>query len=347
MPATLADVARRAGVSLATASRVLNDSAYGVTAELRARVTAAALELQYVPNANAQALARASTSTVGVIVHDVSDPYFSELTRGIQLVGSRAGKLVMICNTYRDRERELAYIRLLHAHRVEALIIAGSGRDEREFSQKLAVQVAAFTAAGGRAVLIGRHNIAGDSVLVDNIGGGRAVAQALLGLGHRRIGVISGPPLLTATRDRFDGFRGALSEAGVELPDTQIANGDFSRDSGAAAAEELLGRSLDLTGIFALNDPMAIGALSVLRARGIAVPDTVSLIGFDDIPIARDITPALTTVRVPMVDMGAHAMELALSPDAAEWRVVQLSTQLVLRGSTAAVAQETQETQGT
>src|SRR5688572_21584228 len=136
MPATLAKVARRAGVSLATASRVLSDSSYGVTAELRERVQAAAEELQYVPNAHAQALARASTSTVGVLVHDVSDPYFSEITRGIQQVASEAGRLVMICNTYRDRERELAYARLLHAQRVEALIVAGAGRDDREWSER-------------------------------------------------------------------------------------------------------------------------------------------------------------------------------------------------------------------
>src|SRR5919205_2337532 len=109
MAATLSDVARRAGVSVATASRVLNESSYGVTAELRARVTTAAEELQYVPNAHAQALVRARTSTVGVIVHDVSDPYFSEITRGIQRVASEAGRLVMICNSYRDPERELAY----------------------------------------------------------------------------------------------------------------------------------------------------------------------------------------------------------------------------------------------
>ncbi len=336
MPATLADVARRAGVSLATASRVLNDSSYGVTAELRSRVTAAALELQYVPNANAQALARASTSTVGVIVHDMSDPYFSELTRGIQLVASEAGRLVMICNTYRDRERELAYLRLLHAHRVEALIVAGSGRDEREFSQKQAAQVHAFTSSGGRAVLVGRHNVAGDTVVADNSGGARAVAQALLELGHRRIGLISGPPLLTTTRDRESGFRSTLAEAGVALPDEHIVHGDFGRDSGAEAAEELLDRSPGLSAIFALNDPMAIGVLSVLRARGIAVPDQISLIGFDDIPITRDITPTLSTVHVPMADMGARAMELALSPHGSEWRVVQLPTSLVLRESTAA-----------
>ncbi|HSH82935.1 MAG TPA: LacI family DNA-binding transcriptional regulator [Herpetosiphonaceae bacterium] len=337
MPATLADVARRAGVSAATASRVLNESSYGVTAELRARVVAAADELQYVPNAHAQALARASTSTVGVIVHDVSDPYFSEITRGIQRVASRAGRLVMICNTYLDLDRELAYVRLLHAQRVEALIVAGAGYDDRAFSQKLSAQLGAFTAAGGRAVLVGRHRVAGDTVVADNTGGARAAAEALIALGHQRIGVINGPSLLTTTRDRLEGFRAMLGEAGLSLPQTHIVEADFSRDGGLRATEELIQRAPDLTAIFALNDTMAVGALAALRERGIVVPEEISVVGFDDIPITRDITPMLSTVHVPMVEMGVRAMELALEPHASEWRFEHFPTTLVLRESTAAI----------
>ncbi len=339
MPPTLADVARRAGVSVATATRVLSDSSYGVTAKLRARVLAAAEELGYVPNAHAQALASARTSTVGVIVHDVSDPYFAELTRGIQRVAAEAGRLVMICNTYRDRERELAYVRLLHSQRVEALVVAGAGRDDRSFSQKLSTQLGAFTAGGGRAVLIGRHQVAGDTVVADNAGGARAAAQALIALGHRQIGVISGPPLLTTTRDRLEAFRSTLDDAGLALPWAQIVEADFSRDGGRDAMIKLLDGAPGLTAVFALNDPMAIGALAALRSRGIAAPDDISVIGFDDIPMTRDTTPTLSTVHVPMVEMGARAMELALAPHESEWRVEHFPTQLVLRESTAAARQ--------
>ncbi len=339
MPPTLADVARRAGVSVATASRVLSESSYGVTAELRARVEAAAEELGYVPNAHAQALASARTSTVGIIVHDVSDPYFAELTRGIQRVASEAGRLVMICNTYRDRERELAYVRLLHSQRVEALVVAGAGRDDRSFSQKLSTQLGAFTAGGGRAVLIGRHQVAGNTVVVDNAGGARAAAQALITLGHRQIGVISGPPLLTTTRDRLDAFRNMLDDAGLSLPRRQIVEADFSRDGGRDAMIKLLEGAPGLTAVFALNDPMAIGALAALRKRGITAPDDISVIGFDDIPMTRDTTPTLSTVHVPMVEMGARAMELALAPHESEWRVEHFPTKLVLRESTAAARQ--------
>ena len=335
MATTLAEVAARAGVSLATASRSLNGSTRGVAEDLRARVLAAANELGYVPNAHAQALARSSNSLVGVIIHDVSDSYFSEITRGILKVAGGAGRLVTFCNTYRDPAREMEYVRLLHAQRVAALIMAGSGLDDRAYSQAMAAQIAAFTAGGGRVAFIGRHNIPGDAVVPDNAGGARAIGRLLAELGHRQIGVIGGPPLVTTSRDRLEGFRSGLREYGLALAPAQIVAGDFTRDGGTRAAAELLGRDPELTAVFALNDPMAVGALALLRERGIAVPDQISVVGFDDIPLASDITPALTTVRVPMIEMGARAMTLALEPIDAELRVEHLPTEVVVRASTA------------
>jgi LacI family transcriptional regulator len=333
MGTTLAHVAERAGVSLATASRVLNGSARTVTESLRARVLAAAQELSYVPNAQAQALARSSSSIVGVLVHDMSDPYFSEILRGIQRAATEANRLVLTCNTYRHLDGEIEYVRLLHAQRVEALILAGSGLDARKYSQDMAAQIDAFTAAGGRAIFIGRHQIPGDAVLPDNVGGARVMGRLLAKLGHRRIGVINGPPLVTTSRDRLEGFRSGLRDSGVNLFPEQIAEGDFSRDSGLRATGELLERQPDITAIFALNDVMAVGALAALRERGITVPDQISVVGFDDIPLASDVTPALTTIRVPMQDLGARAMALALEPSGSELRVEHLATELIIRAS--------------
>jgi LacI family transcriptional regulator len=343
MNVKLVDVARRAGVSKATASRVINDSTYRVTDDLRHRVLAAAKELHYVPNAHAQALVRASTRIIGVVVHDVSDPYFSEIVRGIQRVAAENGRLVIICNTYRDRERELAYIRLLHAQRVEAIMLAGSGLDDQIFSQRLIVQLGAFSGAGGRVALIGRHHVIGDAVISDNVGGARALGQALIALGHRNIGVLSGPALLTTTRDRLDGFRGALAEAGIPLPPTHIVNADFSRDGGYAATVQLIEQAPDVTAIFALNDPMAIGALAALRERQIAVPDDISVAGFDNIAMTQDVTPPLSTVHVPMVEIGVRAMELVLQPQTSELRVDYCPTTVILRASTAAVSEHRQQ----
>ena len=333
--ATLAEVARTAGVSLATASRVLSGSGYRVRPELRRRVLAAARSLNYVPNAHAQALVRARTQVVGVVTHDVSDPYFAEIVRGVQRVASAAGRLAIICNTYRDPDREVEYVRLLHAQRVEAIVLAGSGRDDRRYGQKMSAAVEAYLATGGRLVVISRHHLPGDAVLPDNFGGARALAHYLADLGHRRVGVISGPPKLTTTRDRMEGFRQGLRERGLELPDDAVVPGDFGRDSGEAGVAVLLDRCPGLTAVFALNDQMAVGALAALRRRGIRVPEDVSLAGFDDMAIARDVIPQLTTVRVPMEEMGMRAMEMALEPAGEELRVVFVPAVVVPRGSTA------------
>ncbi len=341
MGTNLAKVAAHAGVSLATASRVLNGGARVVTASLRARVLAAADELQYVPNAQAQALARASNAIVGVLVHDMSDPYFSEILRGIQRVATKANRLVITSNSYRDPERELEYVRLLHAHRVDALILAGSGLDTLEYSQQMAHHIAVFTNTGGRVVLIGRHQIPGDTVLPDNFGGAYQLATYFAQLGHRRIGVIAGPALLTTTYDRLEGFRSGLVAAGIVLHDQDIVTGDFSRDSGVAATHQLLTQAPDITAIFAHNDVMAVGALVALRQRGISVPQQMTVAGFDDIPVAEDVTPALTTVRVPMVELGVQAMTMALSPATEGVRSVICATELVIRASSGTVAPHT------
>lgn len=332
---TLAEVARTAGVSLATASRVLSGSGYRVRPELRRRVLAAARSLNYVPNAHAQALVRARTQVVGVVTHDVSDPYFAEIVRGVQRIASRAGRLTIICNTYRDPDREVEYVRLLHAHRVEAIVLAGSGRDDRRYGQRMSAAVEAYLATGGRLVVVSRHHLPGDAVLPDNFGGARALAHYLVSLGHRRIGIISGPPKLTTTRDRIEGFRQGLRERGVDLPEHAVVSGDFGRDSGEVAAGILLEAYPGLTAVFALNDQMAVGALATLRRRGLRVPEDVSVAGFDDMAIARDVTPQLTTVRIPMEEMGMRAMEMALEPAGEDLRVVFSPAVVVARESTA------------
>jgi len=331
--ATLADVARRAGVSPATASRIISGSSKLVTEELRARVLRAVDELQYVPNAHAQLLARAQRTAVGVIVHDVSDPYFAEITRGLQQVATAHGRLVIICNSYRDPARELEYVELLRAQQVAAIVLAGSGYHDPAFTKSLKGKLAAYTRTGGRVSVIGRHELPGDAVMPANEEGGYLAGMEVFGGGHRRVGIIAGPRVLTTTTDRLTGLRRAAKALGRSLPPKRITFADFDRDSGAAAAEQLLADSPDLTAIVALNDSMAVGALSVLRSRGIAVPQQVSVVGFDDMPIARDVTPALTTVRLPLADMGARAMALALDDAGAQDRIEPAMAVLVRRDS--------------
>jgi len=335
-PVTLADVARRAQVSPATASRVINGSAKPVAEELRARVLKAVEELRYVPNAHAQSLARAHRSAVGVIVHDVSDPYFAEITRGLQRVASEHGRLLVICNSYRDPVRELEYVELLRAHQVAAIVLAGSGYHDPKVTAEFNTALRAYEQTGGRVAVIGRHELVGDAVVPANEAGAALIGSHLFELGHQRVGVVAGPKVLTTTTDRLAGLRRAARELGRTLPARRIAYTDFSRDGGAEAAAQLLDAEPGLTAIVALNDSMAVGALAALRQRGIAVPEAVSVTGFDDMPIARDVTPALTTIRLPLVEMGARAMLLALEPgptDAA--RIEPVAPTVVVRHSTA------------
>jgi LacI family transcriptional regulator len=330
---TLNDVARHAGVSLATASRVVNGSTREVGAALRARVLASAAALGYVPHGPAQALARAANATVGVIVHDIADPYFTEIALGAMRVAEDEGRLVTVCNTFRDRGREARYVALLHAQRVAAIVLAGSGYDDPELEAGLSAALRRYRAGGGRVALIGRHATEGDQVLPDNLGGARRLGRALVELGHRRIGVITGPPTLTSSQDRLRGLVESLAAGGVPLAEDRVVAGDFDRHGGARGASILLDRHADLTALVAGSDQAALGALGVLREREIAVPDAVSLCGFDDVPSARDVTPPLSTVRLPLGDLGATAMRLALGPPEPQPRTIVLPTDVVLRES--------------
>lgn len=309
---TLADVARRARVSPATASRVINGSTKPIADELRARVQRAVADLNYVPNAQARMLARAERGAIGVIVHDVSDPYFAEITRGLQRVAIERGALLVICNSYRDPAREREYVELLRAQRVSAMVLAGSGYHDARATAALNTALEAFHRGGGRVALIGRHALTGDAIQPANTDGARLGGDYLFRLGHRALGVIAGPKELTTTTDRLAGLRAAAAAHGRTVPARRVVYEDFSRDGGARAAARLLDAEPGLTALVAQNDAMAIGALAVARDRGIAVPEQLSVMGFDDMPIARDVTPALTTVRLPLVEMGVRALTLAL-----------------------------------
>jgi LacI family transcriptional regulator, galactose operon repressor len=333
---TLEDVARHAQVSLATASRVLNGGTRVVREDLRRRVLAAANELQYIPNAHAQALARATSSTVGVITHDVSDPYFAAIAGGVMRVATEHGLLVMLASTFRDPEREISYVSALRAQRARAILLAGSGFETPQYSRAMAAELTPYRRTGGRVAVVSHHDLQVDAVVPQNREGAGDLARALIDLGHREFAVISGPAVLTTVTHRLAGFRDALADAGIALPDEAVVDGTFTRDGGYEAATELVKRGMRATAIFALSDVMAIGALSALRDSGVDVPGEVSLAGFDDIPIVRDLVPALTTVRLPLEQIGERAMSLALDERVSQRRRIERITgEVVLRASTA------------
>jgi LacI family transcriptional regulator len=338
---TLQQVADHAGVSIATASRVLHGGGgRAVGEELRRRVEAAAGELNYVSNAPAQALARARTAVVGLIVHDVADPYFGAIATGVMKAAHEHDLMVMLAATFRDPQLELEYLRRLRNQRARAVLLAGSGFTDARFTERLAESLGGFAAEGGRVACVGDHGVAVDTVEPDNRGGAEAAIGHLWDLGHRRIGVVAGPAGLTTVRQRLDGVRRALRRRGTELPADHVVEADFTRDGGRAATLELLARHPDLTAVFALNDGMALGALAALRDElGRSVPDEVSLVGFDDLPGAADVRPALTTVHLPLEKTGSRAMELILDESAPRdtRRIVELEVELRVRASTGPV----------
>jgi LacI family transcriptional regulator len=318
----LAEVAARAGVSIATASRSLAGRD-GVSEAVAAHVREVALGMGYVANVHARTLAGGATSTVGLIVHEIGDPYFSEIASGVIGVAAERGLTVQICHSGRDPRNEL-----------HAIIVAGSGYTEPSLQAESNAALQAFQEGGGRVAVIGRHFIAADSVRPPNEAAGHAVTAHLLELGHRRIGVLAGPEVLTTVVDRLAGVATALAAGGLSIADLPVLHTDFTRNGGHAGAERLLAEHPDLTALVALNDAMAIGVLSVLRSHGIAVPQQMSVAGVDDVAVAADLAPSLTTVRLPMTEMGELALTMALKPPSARRRRKTTGHQLVVRDST-------------
>jgi LacI family transcriptional regulator len=329
----LEDVARLAGVSVATASRVVNGSRHPVSEELMSRVREAVEKLGYVPNAHAQALAGSTTGMVGLIVHDGSDPYFAEMARGVIDMAYDAGLLSVICNTLREPAREVRYVAALHRQRVRAIVMLASGYVAESDEGPIVDQLDRFQRGGGRVVTLGERNVVGASVVLpDHFDGGRRLTRSLLDLGHTGIGVIGGPESLRTVGERLDGVKAAFAERDLSVPEHLWVGGDFTRDSGYNAARQLLQLDSPPTAIIALNDIMAIGALAAARDLGISVPEDLSLTGFDDISSVSDTVPPLTTVRIPLRDIGRKAMELALNPAP---QMAHFSLDLIMRESVA------------
>lgn len=332
----LVDVAHHAGVSIATASRSLA-GASGVSDELATRVRDVAAELGYRVNAHARALAGGDRSALGLIVHEIGDPYFTEIAGGVLDGAGERDLAVRIGHTGRDPQAEVRQIRLLAANGVDQIIIAGSGSADRASFQPLADEVERFRAAGGRVAVIGRHLFSADAVLPDNRRGGRTIGDHIVRLGHRRIAVAAGERRLTTIVDRLRGLHEAFAEAGMNPTEVPVIEAAFNVEGGRRAAARILEEHPTTTAIVALNDAMAIGVLSELRRRRIAVPTELSVTGFDDVEVAADLAPALTTVHLPMASFGRLAIELLNAPPSpGRPRHRQTAHQLVVRDSTAA-----------
>jgi LacI family transcriptional regulator len=306
---SLADVARHAGVSIATASRVVNGSSHPVAQGTRERVLEAARELGYSPSALARALVTRRSRIIGVMVGDIVDSYFAEITRGVEDVAARSGYMTIVCNADRRTELEIEQLAVLSDYHAEGVIFAGSGHLDDPRGPELAAAVERARERGIRVLALAMRDLDCPRIVVDNRSAAYDVTDYVLSLGHRRIAYIDGPQGLWASRDRLDGFRAAMSDAGVE-PEL-VLDGDFSYEQGYAAALQMIAEAELPDAIVGANDETAIGALAALRQARIEVPERISVAGMTDTRLAR--FSDMTTVSVPMYQFGAAAARRIVS----------------------------------
>ncbi|MFJ6569219.1 LacI family DNA-binding transcriptional regulator [Streptomyces sp. NPDC091292] len=252
---------------------------------------------------------------VGLIVHDINDPYFSSIAAGVIGAADEQDMIVTLTDTRRRPEREPMYLAALRGLRCRAVILAGSRSTDRSSEERLRQEISSFTGGGGRFAMISQQLPGVDTVLVENRAGARDLAHELFDLGHRSFAVLAGPASLRTSRDRVSGFRQGLADRGPRLDPRHVIHADFTREGGFAAAMQWHRSGIGATCLFAVNDVMAVGAMDALRQLGLTLPDDVSIAGFDGILPLRDISPLATTVHIPLETMGMEAMNLVLTED--------------------------------
>ena len=289
-------MARQAGVSVASVSRVLNDKG-PVREETRRRIRRAIEKLRYVPHGLARSLITRKTHTLGVLLPDLFGEFFSELIRGIDLAARKRGYHLIVSGSHGDRSETQAVLRAMRG-RVDGLIVLSADLDAGTLQTNLP--------SGFPVILLNSDGRgAFDAIRVDNFGGAFQMVRHLIALGHRRIAFLTGPSKNYDARERLRGYRRGLGRVASARPVT--IPGDFREEAGYRAAARILRLKPLPTAVFAANDAMAIGLLCAFREQHVRVPEEIALAGFDDIPIARFLTPPLTTVRVPIADLGAQA----------------------------------------
>jgi LacI family transcriptional regulator len=297
---TIKDVAALAGVSYTTVSHVINRSR-PVSEKARSNVEAAIRRLNYVPSAVARSLRHQATSTIGLLVSNSTNPFFAELSRGIEDSCYQAGYSVILCNSDDDPERQQTYLRVLLEKRIDGLIICSAGDDLGLAEHLRDAQVPIIIV--DRAV----KGLMADLVQIDHFKGGYIATRHLLELRHKSIGCIAGPSSAAVSAERLDGYHKALDEAGAPFRAEWVVEGDFTAEGGYRAARNLL-KKPEITAVFASNDLMGIGLLRFAAEHGIRIPSQLSVVGFDGIELTKYFYPSLTTVGQSIHKQGEIAV---------------------------------------
>jgi LacI family transcriptional regulator len=334
---TIRDVAKRAGVSPITVSRVINDSGY-VSPATRQRVEIAIADLQYVPNTLARSLRSKRTKTIALVLTDVTNPFWTTVARGVEDAASDQGFNMVLCNTDESETKQANYLTVLLEKRVDGILLvpALSSAEPIELIHR----------QGTHVVVLDRRVPCShvDVVRCDSEGGAYQLTRLLVSLGHRRIAMLSGPKDVSTAVDRVEGYRRALAEAGLDVDESLIYYGEFMQSAGY----EMMGRVLSITpwptAVFGGNNFIAIGALRALREVGLSVPEDIALVTFDDLPMTLLIDPFLTVATQPAYEMGRQATELLLArlsgQSPPDYQEIVLPTEIIVRQSSGPLRHE-------
>lgn len=327
---TISDVAKRAGVSTMTVSRVINNSGY-ISHETQERVRKAITELGFVPNALARSLRFKQTKTLALVLTDITNPFFTTLARGVEDAASENGFTVMFSNTDESAAEEAEHIHTLLQKQVDGFLLVPTARSGETIVQ--------MQERNTPVVVLDRRvpGVRVDTVRSDSIPGAHAVTRHLIDLGHHRIAMLSGPLEISTSADRAEGYRQAMEDAGIAIQPDWLHYGQFTQGSGYEMARTILTLNPRPTAVFAGNNFIAIGAYTALREAGLRIPQDISLVTFDDLPAYLMMEPFLTTVDQPAYEMGYQATKLLLGylegDPPAEPREILLPTRLIIRYS--------------
>lgn len=330
---SIKDVAKEASVSITTVSRILNNIDYPVSNEARKRVEKAIKDLGYIPNKAAQNLRKNETRTIGLIVRDIGDPYFSEMAKGVTEKAAQLNYMAMVSDSNRNMDYELKYLDLMIRQGVKGIIISGGGIMEEEYQSELQKRVQDARRLGIKVVALSSQGIDLPLVTVDNIQIGKTVCNFFILNNYKKIAFIGGNEKVTTNYERLLGYKIALKEKGMEIDENLIINGQFTWEAGYETCKILFDRKREIDSIFCANDNIAIGVIRFLRENKIKIPNEVSLIGVGDIPIAQYTSPSLTTVKIPFNLIGNRAVELICSDENIEDSSIYFKTQLIVRES--------------
>jgi len=303
---TIKDVAKLAECSPTTVSRVINNSDHPVSKDTEDKVKAAIEKLNFSPNRIAQGLKSDKSNIIGVIVHDICDSYFAEMVKGIEEFISGYDYIVNIYNTSRSVEKEVHAVKMLKANRADAIVLAGGALMDKEYEQQMYSLIEQLKAQGTILLGVTPHPFDIYNINLGNKKAAETITEYLLENGHRKIAFIDGPEKLYTSYLRREGLKDKLKENGLELPDELIFAGDFSFEGGRRAALKLMEKIDQVTAVFAANDATALGLIWELNNQGIKVPDDISVVGIDDLPEAKYSYPPLTTVSLPIHQLGTN-----------------------------------------